>query len=65
MSESAAEGMGFGVWGGKMEGWPPRRALGLLRCIELLRGGGMDKRDALAVSGAADDGDMYEDSYDI
>ena len=64
-SASAAEGIGWGVCGGKMEGWPPRWAPGLLRCMELLRGGGRDSRAGLTGSGATADGEMYAVSYEI
>lgn len=58
-SDSAAEGMGWGVCGGNIEGEPPRRSSGLLRCMELLRGG-VEKRETGVGSGVVAEGDMYE-----
>lgn len=51
--------MGWGVCGGNIEGEPPRRSSGLLRCMELFRGG-VEKRETGVGSGVVAEGDMYE-----
>ena len=53
-----SEGDRIGSVRGKIEGWPPRRWLGLLRCTELLWGEGKERREELMGSGAADEGEM-------
>lgn len=64
-SDSAAAGMGCGVCGGNIEGCPARRGPGLLRRMEWVRGGGMERRAVFGISGVKADGEMYEVSYEI